>query len=228
MPLQPSKQASRASPPSRPASSQSTNQAEADTMLQTLSNTSSARSSRDPLPDIEEDTDLYSMSMPDRTQHFNKQSCKVNAGLTFGGATYDGEETVSPAAFLNALPEAVANFDFSVFVVPRSTPKPRISAQLAQAQAADIVKRLLNPPAHAFVHGVLSLNWVISVAGSENFECRPRDGRFVLKRTSVLRSRGRELGLPAAYAEWLCGDEEGGSASEQGLLLTREFFEKEV
>ncbi|KAF2652527.1 hypothetical protein K491DRAFT_718826 [Lophiostoma macrostomum CBS 122681] len=44
----------------------------------------------------------------------------------------------------------------------------------------------------------------------------------------LLRIRGRELGLPAAYYGWLCGDDANVSAAEEGLLLTAEFFYKEI
>jgi hypothetical protein len=57
---------------------------------------------------------------------------------------------------------------------------------------------------------------------------RDSDARYVLKANSELRLRGRELGLPAAYLEWLCGDDPEHSATEQGIMFTREFFEKEV
>lgn len=155
---------------------------------------------------------------PERYQHFNKQSVKVNNGLTFRSTDFDRQVVTS--AFASDVPPT--DIDFSVFIVPAST------SLTVTKVSADTVHRLLNPPKHAFTHGVLSINWVIGLVGAAQFRCRERDERFLLKKESILRIKGRKLGLPAAYHEWLCGDDPGGSSTEEGTLLTKEFFEKDV
>lgn len=48
----------------------------------------------------------------------------------------------------------------------------------------------------------------------------------MLKFKSQVRLQGKRLGLRDVYLEWLCGDEEGASSTEQGMLLTEAFFEE--
>jgi hypothetical protein len=155
---------------------------------------------------------------PERHELFNKQSGKVNAGLNFGAAQDDGEDIKSP--FACSIADLGIDLRSFIIAVPAN---PKV-----EPVTKDIVRCLLAPPPHAFPHGVLSLNWIISVAGARHFKYRKDDGRYVLTATSELRLRGKELGLPAAYYEWLCGDDPERSASEEGMMLTRDFFEKEV
>lgn len=137
-------------------------------------------------------------------QSFNRASYRVNTGLPFNA---------SPPA----LPPSITSLDFSLTTIsltftPSSPPTLQSRIQI-----------LLHPPAHAFQHGVLTLNWAISVLGMQEFEQRgDGDGRWVLKRDSEVRVRGREMSIPAMLWEWLCRVEVGG------CWLTREFFEKEV
>lgn len=57
-----------------------------------------------------------------------------------------------------------------------------------------------------------------------HFEPRDPDGRPVLKSDSILRSQGVALGLPKAYHSWLCGDDVQYTETEDGFMLTPEFF----
>ncbi|KAF2499018.1 hypothetical protein BU16DRAFT_260730 [Lophium mytilinum] len=83
---------------------------------------------------------------------------------------------------------------------------------------------LLHPPSSAFRGGILSLNWAVMVAGWSHFELRNPDERPILKADSVLRIRGKELGMPEAYFNWLCGDDVRYTETEDGFMLTPEFF----
>jgi hypothetical protein len=86
-----------------------------------------------------------------------------------------------------------------------------------------LVQQLLEPPSHAFPHGTLSIQWVLGLVGMRHFVFRDKDERYVLVAHSELRQRGRDLGLPAIYLEWLCGVD-GGTAAEQSVCLTPGFF----
>jgi hypothetical protein len=110
------------------------------------------------------------------------------------------------------------DIDFSQLVVPIVAPE-------AKPTSETLANRLLHPPSHAFVHGVLSMQWVIGVVGQEHIEFRANDERYVLARASYLRDKGTSLGLPALYMEWLCGDDDEVSAAEQGVNLTPDFFD---
>ncbi|KAF1836785.1 hypothetical protein BDW02DRAFT_492836 [Decorospora gaudefroyi] len=146
------------------------------------------------------------MPSPERNQYSNKESSKVNAGLAFGLANSS-----------NA-PQAIINFGTLPFSCVVPEPKPSLRS---------LVNTLCHPPAHAFVHGTLSIQWVLGAVGMRQFVFREADERYVLKPDSRLRLSGLRLGLPGVYIEWLCGDEEGVTATEQGMVLTREFFEGE-
>ncbi|KAF2463515.1 uncharacterized protein BDR25DRAFT_319893 [Lindgomyces ingoldianus] len=135
---------------------------------------------------------------------FNKQSALVNSGLTFR----------SSDAFN-------FNFNISSFVIPRR------NQTLEKRSTRDVVRQLLTPPSHAFVHGVLSINWVVGTVGKEQFRPRESDERLVLKRSSELRLQGASLGLPGAYHGWLCGDDPDYTSTEESMILTPEFFKTE-
>jgi hypothetical protein len=154
----------------------------------------------------------FSMPSPERLQYSNKESVKVNAGLWYGGQ----EGSDSTSLLLSNVP--AVDFDFSQIIVP-------IVAPAAKPTTAVLVDRLLHPPPHAFVHGVLSIQWVIGVLGQQHIKFRHSDERYVLAVNSNLREEGVSLGMPALYIEWLCGDDEETSATEQALHLTAEFFE---
>jgi hypothetical protein len=144
--------------------------------------------------------------------------------MNFGAAQNDGDGDADDIKSAFALNINMANLGstLSSFAVPiQPPPKRTITTE-------GIVARLLTPPPHAFVHGVLNLNWTISVAGIKHFTYRDDTERYVLKPDSELRLHGKELGLPAVYYEWLCGDNPERSASEDGVMLTPRFFEKEV
>ncbi|KAF2280787.1 uncharacterized protein EI97DRAFT_8466 [Westerdykella ornata] len=160
----------------------------------------------------------YDMVSDERFQHFNTESAKINAGLHMPAGRHVAHDLL-PVFSRNWTP---VDIDFSTFRVSQHSPSPQ------KPTAKDIVRSLLCPPPHAFVHGVLSINWVIAVAGATHFECRRSDGRYILKKDSPLRKWGKQLGLPAVYREWLCGDDEERGAAEDGMWLTEEFFEKEL
>ncbi|KAJ4370743.1 hypothetical protein N0V83_005264 [Neocucurbitaria cava] len=161
-------------------------------------------------------TTTFGMPLPDRNQYSNKESAKVNAGLEFGGGAVEGVTLEEPASFLATNTPAV-DIDFSQLVVPIAAPEPKPSPE-------ELVRRLLDPPPHAFVHDVLSMQWVRGVVGGGHFDFRESDERYVLAEESELRLRAGELGLPAVYLEWLGGDDEEVSSNEQGMYLTPEFF----
>ncbi|KAH7131881.1 hypothetical protein B0J11DRAFT_428979 [Dendryphion nanum] len=153
----------------------------------------------------------------DRHHNFNRQSGKVNHGLDFGGAPSSDEDMQSSFD----TPNPPLGIEFSTLIVPPVAPEPKITIK-------QLVAKLMNPSAHAFVYGVLSIGWVVGVAGYEHFEGKGADVQFSLRPESPLRKYGRKLGIPAGYHEWLCGDEDGTSATECGMMLTPEFFINEV
>jgi hypothetical protein len=88
--------------------------------------------------------------------------------------------------------------DFGQLIAPIVAPEP-----LASAEA--LVHKLIHPPSHAFVYGVLSMQWVIGVIGQQHITFRNNDERYVLASDSKLREKGTALGMPVLYMEWLCG-----------------------
>lgn len=134
---------------------------------------------------------------PEQHRLFNRQSTKVNSGLDFGAAQNDGDGDDNDVKSAFALNINMADLGDTLrsFVVPIQPPRKRTLT------TEEIVARLLAPPPHAFVHGVLNLNWTISVAGIKHFKYRDDTERYVLKAESELRLHGKELGLPAVYYE---------------------------
>lgn len=160
------------------------------------------------------------LNMPfERHQQFNKQSALLNGAMSIGGWAVKSEN--EPEDFAQRVP--FPDMDFSLLTVPQS------NVMSKKPSTKTLVRRLLYPTwPRAFRNGVLSINWVISVAGTQHFRFRLEDERWVLTQSSELRHQGREIGLPAAYHEFLCGDNPENSASEEGMILTRDFFEKEI
>jgi hypothetical protein len=227
--MQPSKKSPPTPPGSRrPSTSPVTddeNSFDTDNAMQAIT----AQLPSHPPSDIEDDS--YTESVNDlafeRNHTFNKASAKVNSGLSLGlGASYDGDTAFSPFA----MNTPILGIDFSAFQVPVQTLPvlPKRKAATSNTTVEVIIRRLLAPPPHAFVHGVLSLNWVIATAGAAEFKNREGDGRFVLSRTSLLNAKGREMGLPGMLWEWMCGGDGDVVQEDMGMGLTREFFEKEV
>ncbi|KAI8936086.1 hypothetical protein NX059_007585 [Plenodomus lindquistii] len=154
-------------------------------------------------------------------QYFNKESAKVNAGFDMGAQSQDQLKEFDPFnvahAFASGAP--VVNIDFSQFVLPIVAPGP-------PPTAAQLVCHLLNPPPHAFLHGVLSLQWAIGAGNRlRHFRFRNSDERYILKEDSDIRIHGAALGLPTLYLEWLCGNDESVSAAEQCMYFTPQYFE---
>lgn len=145
------------------------------------------------------------MPSPERNQYSNRQSSKVNSGLNYNGAM---------GIFDIGVPSV--DVDFSKLVVPIAAPEPKPTTE-------QLVKKLLDPPPHAFLYGILSIQWVIGVLGGEHFQFRACDERHVLADSSEIRTKGSELGMPAMYMEWLCGDNMAITAAESNFL-TPEFF----
>ncbi|KAF2624416.1 hypothetical protein BU25DRAFT_348183, partial [Macroventuria anomochaeta] len=150
-------------------------------------------------------------------------SAKVSVGLEFGGPTHNDDEGEIEAAtkgpvFTNNAP--TRDVGFSSFGVPFQSflPTPPSTEQL--------VHTFLRPPPHAFPHCVLSIQWVIDALGQSHFRFRWIDERYALTIDSSVRIGGVRLGLPPIYMEWLCGDEEESSPTEQSMLLIRIFFEE--
>ncbi|KAH7391694.1 hypothetical protein BKA66DRAFT_413198 [Pyrenochaeta sp. MPI-SDFR-AT-0127] len=152
---------------------------------------------------------------PERNRYSNKEAVKVNAGLHFGGPNHDDEDDEVANPF-NTNASAVA-IDFSLLVAPTVTTE-------APLTTTQLVDRLLHPPPHAFVHGALSMQWVIGAIGMDHVSFRQNDERYVLAEHSALRREGSKLGLPALYMEWLSGDDEQVISTDLGVYLTPRFF----
>ncbi|XPS79636.1 hypothetical protein M3J07_011634 [Ascochyta lentis] len=162
------------------------------------------------------------MPEPEHSQYLNTQSMKVNAGLDFGRANNETKGLVkatSPDSILDSN-APVLNIDFRDLRVPAQIPIP------IPPMAEELIPTLLHPPPHAFLHGVLSMQWVMGALGQCHFHFRSNDERYVLAPDSTVRTEGAHLGLPPVYLEWLCGDEEESSPTEQGMHLTPRFFEE--
>jgi hypothetical protein len=158
------------------------------------------------------------MPSPERNQYSNKEAAKVNAGIGFGGAeTAETAETVQQGPFSTNVP--AVDIDFSKLVI-------LIVARESRTSTEKLVSSMLQPPRHAFVYGTLSMQWVMGAVGHQSFDFREADERYVLVADSDLRKRGAELGLPAIYVEWLCGDDSDTTASDLGVYLTPEFFKQ--
>ncbi|RMZ73905.1 hypothetical protein GMOD_00004709 [Pyrenophora seminiperda CCB06] len=153
------------------------------------------------------------MARPERNMYSNKESTKVNNGLYFKQGTCSD----SPSVFQVSAPPI--KIDFSLMM-----PMPEAHVE-KKPTCEQLVRKLLSPPPHAFLHGTISMQWVMGLAGMDHFEFREDDERYVLAQGTRLRTHGKALGLPAAYLEWLCGDDEEITSSEQGLCLTPEFFQ---
>jgi hypothetical protein len=177
----------------------------------------------DKRPDVASSTQLfpydaipYSMPSQDRIRYSHKESVKVNAGLEYGAWEDHDQVDDCAAGFLYTNKPAV-DIDFSQLVAHIIQPEPTPTSEA-------LADRLLHPPSHAFVHGTLSIQWVAGVVGHKHIVFRNSDERYVLAKSSDLRSKGTDLGLPALYMEWLCGDDDELSATEQSLALTPRFF----
>lgn len=153
----------------------------------------------------------------ERNQYSNKETLKVNAGLEFCQAKTIAIGEENPHVPVYEVAETCLDFSGLINSIIISQPKPSVE-RLAYC--------LLHPPSHAFIYGVLSFRWVFGVLGMDHIQFRSEDERYMLSETSELRSRGAELGLPAAYCEWLSGDDEMLSATEQSMALTPKFFEQ--
>lgn len=161
---------------------------------------------------------------PEFNEYANRQSGKVNIGLNYGGAPrHDDEERVTDATPTNpSMTKTAATADIAISTLAVSAAASPPTAPTAE----DIVCVLLRPQPHAFLHGVLSIQWVIGAIGQFHFDFRASDERYVLKAQSEIRIKGKSLGLSEMYLEWLCGDEEEASPAEQAMLLTKKFFDE--
>lgn len=158
----------------------------------------------------------FSMPSVELLQSFNKGSVKVNKGLRFGGCgNFARQSEATDALFASGKPAVY--IDFGQLIAPIVAPESKPGTDV-------LVQRLLHPPAHAFVHGIVSIQWAMGAVGKQHFRLRASDERYVLTPESDLRKRGIELGIPVMYIEWLNGDDEMLSATEQGMHLTRAFF----
>lgn len=157
----------------------------------------------------------FSMPSIELLQYANKGSVKVNVGLSFG----DSADQASSSGLVNVFcsNKPAVNIEFAQLIAPIVAPEPEPSTDI-------LVDRLLHPPAHAFVHDTMSIHWVLGAVGKQHFKFRTSDERYVLKPEADLRRRGISLGMPLLFMEWLSGDDETLSATEQGMHLTQAFF----
>ncbi|EAT88581.1 hypothetical protein HBI56_042990 [Parastagonospora nodorum] len=160
----------------------------------------------------------FSMPDPDRICYSNKESAKVNIGLDCV-SWYDQDLEFAHADGPFSTNKPAVDVDFSQLICPIVAPESKPSVEA-------LVSRLLNPPPHAFVYRTLSIQWVIGAMGQRHVEFRESDERYVLAQNSELRRMGTALGMPALYMEWLCGDDEDISATDQGVHLTPDYFEE--
>lgn len=142
--------------------------------------------------------------LPDRNAHGNRESTRVNIGLTFTGGPDHPDFPTIPHHALAKL------------TLPETTPAEAPTIE-------ELIPRLIHPPPHAYLYNILSLAWVRSVLG-EHLVFRPSDERYVLARDSELRTHGRSLGVPTLLLDWLCGDDEAIGSSEQNIMLTPDVF----
>lgn len=161
---------------------------------------------------------------PEMNEYGNIQTTKVIAGLDFGVSNKCHDEAEMIGAIVTTSPineqTPVVDIDFSILGLPNTMALPTVPTM------GELFRILLRPPAHAFLHGVLSIQWVIGAIGQSHFDFRESDERYVLRPGSEIRLQGRSLGLPEVYLEWLCGDEEESSPTEQSMLLTENFFDE--
>ncbi|KAF2876151.1 hypothetical protein BDV95DRAFT_590326 [Massariosphaeria phaeospora] len=93
-----------------------------------------------------------------------------------------------------------------------STPPSHAPSGPGRMTIERVVKRLLNPPKPAIegqTFAEINRGFVIQCMGStvaEHLEFNHGTSRVRLRQDSELRLRGRELGLPKKYMEWLNGD----------------------
>ena len=153
------------------------------------------------------------MVSPERNMYSNKESAKVNSGLYFSRITLADSPNVPQ---LGAM---ITEMDLSLLIDSSVAPEPKPTN-------TELARRLLRPPPHAFLYGILSIQWVIGVVGMDGFELRDSDERYVLAQCSMLRTHGKALGLPVAYSEWLCGNDEEFTSSDQVLCLMPKFFQR--
>ncbi|PSN65535.1 hypothetical protein BS50DRAFT_496451 [Corynespora cassiicola Philippines] len=161
----------------------------------------------------------------ERNPCFNKISSKVNSGINYYFLDYQHEVMTGPWDAKYPL----VDIDFTGLNISYTKASSISRAETQdKSNVSNIIYRLLRPPPNAFLHGVISINWVIGTVGEEHFEFRKRDSRYVLKTSSALRKSGRNLKIPAMLLEWLCGDDEITTAADQNLYLTPQFFRSEV
>lgn len=156
------------------------------------------------------------MPDPELSTYFNKQSGKVNSGLSLLDVAH-GFRPRSKGANDDTL---FAEVDFRQYNVPA-----HLSATApANPPTEQLVQSLLHPPAHAFLHGVLAFQWIIGTLGYCHFVLRESDERYILSTDSAIRTEGLRFGLPSVLLEWLCGTMEHSSPTEQAMLFTQDFF----
>ncbi|KAF3005962.1 hypothetical protein E8E13_010253 [Curvularia kusanoi] len=154
---------------------------------------------------------------PEHSRYFNKQSVKVNCGLKEFEATQDHQECRMIA------PNETTMEDVGFGQYADSAHIPQIVPTFPSTE--QLVHHLLHPPAHAFLHGVLSLQWVVGALGFLHFILRESDERYILSPGSTVRTEGASLGMPLTYLEWLCGTVEHSSPTEQAMLFTQKYFQ---
>jgi hypothetical protein len=157
------------------------------------------------------------MPDPELSTYFNKQSGKVNSGLSLFDVT-QGCRPRSKGANEDTL---FAEVDFRQFNVPARF----FATAPANPPTEQLVQSLLHPPAHAFLHGVISFHWIVGTLGFCHFVLRESDERYILSTESAVRTEGLHFGLPNVLLEWLCGTMEHSSPTEQAMLFTKDFFQ---
>ncbi|KAH7401757.1 hypothetical protein DE146DRAFT_631055 [Phaeosphaeria sp. MPI-PUGE-AT-0046c] len=135
----------------------------------------------------------FSMPSVGFLQSLNKGSVKFNSGFRYSSCDNLFLQDKTTVGLLPANKPTVV-LDFGQLFAPVVTSEFKPST-------GDLVQLLAHPPAHAFVYGTLSIQWVLGAVGKQHFRFRVSDERYVLTPEADLRKRGAALGLPV-YCTW--------------------------
>lgn len=100
---------------------------------------------------------------------------------------------------------------------------------LAIAQVARAVARLLDPPNSAMViggHATVDIGWAVPIVGVEHFEMTGyHNNRLVLRRDMPF-IHAREFGLPEHFFNWLLGADPGHEGPSEWYTIDRSFIRR--
>jgi hypothetical protein len=91
-----------------------------------------------------------------------------------------------------------------------------------EEQLGPVAERLLDPPATVWPQGrsaVVSIEWVVSLIGADEFEYNEQTDRMMLRRDSPWRRFGYHY-LPYDYYVWIRGNPSDETSRQKDYLLT--------